>query len=433
MLLAVASHGADEPTAVLVGWSQADITPPQTVALVGQNYLRIADPANALDPLTATAMAIESEDGQQAVLVSLDLVGAYDLGLHVAAVLEKRRPDDDRLAGLDTQRLILFATHTHTAPYLSNKAGIPEGTMDGDGYRAFLFEKLADLITEAWDIRTPGSLGTAKAQAAVGFNRIVKYADGSAKMYGDTTGPDFAGMEGPRDHTVELLYHWDADGKLKGVLVNVAAPSQVLEGSRQISADFWHETRLKLRAQPEMAEDLYVLAMCSAAGDQAPRDLEDQSLTEQHRRGQLGTRMIGDRLTAAILEAIPRAEKTKADRLVVKHTVRDFDVPRKPERGDEPFPVTLHCLRLGDAVIVDTPFELYLEFGLAIKQRSAAKQTFIAQLASGPAYGMYLPTENALLGQAYGSRAANGQVGPDGGQLIVEQTIEAIGHLFAAQ
>ena len=58
----------------------------------------------------------------------------------------------------------------------------------------------------------------------------------------------------------------------------------------------------------------------------------------------------------------------------------------------EPFAMELHVIRLGDVAIATNVFELFTEFGIQIKARSRALQTFVIQLA-GP--GSYVPTERA--------------------------------------
>jgi hypothetical protein len=57
------------------------------------------------------------------------------------------------------------------------------------------------------------------------------------------------------------------------VVVNIAVPPQAGGGSR-VSADFWHETRNEVRSR--LGEGLFVLAQCSAAGDQSPRVLVEK-------------------------------------------------------------------------------------------------------------------------------------------------------------
>lgn len=84
----------------------------------------------------------------------------------------------------------------------------------------------------------------------------------------------------------------------------------------------------------------------------------------------------------------------------------------------------LHTMRLGEVVFATNPFELYLDYGQRIMARSPAEQTFLAQL-SGDYLG-YLPTARAVAAGGYGSLIINGQVGPDGGDALVEKTVEAI-------
>ena len=92
------------------------------------------------------------------------------------------------------------------------------------------------------------------------------------------------------------------------------------------------------------------------------------------------------------------------------------------------YAMEMHTLRIGDAVIVTNPFELYTEYGLQIKARSAAKQTFISQLTSG--YRGYLPTAYAIKYGGYGTKMMSGDVGDEGGKMLVEHTLQAIGSLF---
>ncbi len=104
---------------------------------------------------------------------------------------------------------------------------------------------------------------------------------------------------------------------------------------------------------------------------------------------------------------------------------------RYEKQGDAPvFPVELHALRIGDAAIAVNPFELYLDYGLQIKARSRAEQCLIAQLANDR--GRYLPTAAAVRGGAYGSRVEDNNVGPEGGAVLVEETLALINSLWQA-
>jgi hypothetical protein len=72
-------------------------------------------------------------------------------------------------------------------------------------------------------------------------------------------------------------------------------------------------------------------------------------------------------------------------------------------------------------------FEYYLDFGMRIKARSKALQTFVVQLAGE---GTYLPTERSMKGGSYGAYIASTPIGPEGGQVIVEECVKSINEMF---
>ena len=90
-------------------------------------------------------------------------------------------------------------------------------------------------------------------------------------------------------------------------------------------------------------------------------------------------------------------------------------------------PVEIHVIRLGDVAFASNPFEYYLDFGLQIKARSKAVQTFLVQLAGR---GTYLPTARAAAGASYGAVPASTPIGPEGGKELVNWSVDAINALF---
>jgi hypothetical protein len=97
--------------------------------------------------------------------------------------------------------------------------------------------------------------------------------------------------------------------------------------------------------------------------------------------------------------------------------------------GLEPYTTEVHVIRLGDIAIASNEFELFTDFGIQIKARSPAIQTFVIQLAGA---GGYLPTELAVRGGGYSAIPESGFVGPQGGQELVERTVEQIRSFWSA-
>jgi hypothetical protein len=91
-----------------------------------------------------------------------------------------------------------------------------EGVMQPSKYTEFFAERVAQAAAQAWQQRAPGAVSWGLGHAVVGHNRRAVYADGTAKMYGDTTIAEFRGIEGYEDHTVETLFFWNKEGKLVG-------------------------------------------------------------------------------------------------------------------------------------------------------------------------------------------------------------------------
>jgi hypothetical protein len=100
------------------------------------------------------------------------------------------------------------------------------------------------------------------------------------------------------------------------------------------------------------------------------------------------------------------------------------------QKSDPHFAFESHIVRVGEVAIATNPFELFLDFGVRIEARSRAEQTFVVQLACGS--GQYLPTSKAIAGGSYSTAVGNNKVGAEGGQVLVERTLELINYLWPA-
>lgn len=477
---------------LLIGWSEADTTPEGKVDLSGQYYHRISQGIHSR--LSATVLALESGDGEQAIMVSLDLVGFQsDFQEALRKMLVHELPE------LDVSKVFMNVIHTHNAPGVDPISGIgwlkePSGVLPSAEYREFLLCKIRGAIFEAWRGRKPGGIANALGFARVGHCRRAVYADGTAEMYGRTDRDDFTGMEGGEDSGVDLLFTFDEKGEPTGVIMNLACPSQAMESTYKISSDFMGEVRHLFKNK--FGEDFRTLGQISAAGCQSPRDLTRNYKGELDFWHEDGVTEIGRRLLASVESVFSQAVSKIDFSPVMRHSVKSISLPRRrasrqdflnaeiqlkkltaaiPEdeayrqfcdevgRNEKvpgrpgpydsklhhfvliqnakavinryndqekhpEFNMELHAFRLGDSVFASNPFELYLDFGHRIRARSAAEQTFIVQLCCGT--GGYLPSERAEQLGGYGGLIINGNVGSDGGKILVDSTVEEIAKLW---
>ncbi len=422
---------AADPHQLYVGWATQSITPDKPVSLAGQSNLRIS--RKVLDPVTCTALAIETRDGSKsvetAIMVSCDL-GTTRGGLleEVKKVLKSQLPD------FDLNKLLLNATHTHSGPVLrGGKHKLPEDVMTPAEYVKFAADRIAKAAVEAWNSRTPAGVSWGLGQAVVGHNRRAvyfkpvpsKFGTGTAIMYGETNREDFSSIEGYEDHGLEMLFLWDEQKKLTGMLLNVACPSQETEHNKQLSADFWYEVRVELHKR--YGNDVYVFAQCAAAGDISPHLLwrEKAEMEMLKRKGISRRQEIGLRIANAVDDIFPYMQKDIKTKVIFRHFAGEFNLPLRDGRN---YSTRVHVIRLGDVAIASNPFELFLDFGIRIKARSKAVLTFMVQLTDG--HGSYVPTAKAEAGGGYSAILRSNRVGSEGGQILVNETVKRINSMW---
>ncbi|MBT7302013.1 MAG: hypothetical protein HN849_20975 [Victivallales bacterium] len=311
---------------------------------------------------------------------------------------------------------------------------------------------------------------------------------GHAAMYGNTNDDKFSHYEAGTDHFINLLYTFDQDGRLTGGLVNVPCPSQNSESEWRLSADYWHDVRVALRKkhgdifllpQCAAAGDLAPRIMHYRQAQERRFRLkygpEDPGVRELKARWD-----IAERIADAFDEVLDWAKKDIQTALPVTHTVDTIDLSRRvitdEERSREAAQLAelnaiefasegtpreklihdstlvarrnrcqrildryedqqkqpkvqmeLHVLRIGDVAFASNSFELYMDYMHRIQARSPFCQTFVVQLAGTPTdCGGYLTTERGAWGKGYSASLYCNQVSPEGGQELVEETVQRL-------
>ena len=465
-----------------IGAATADITPDRPIPLTGGSSVRIA--REILNRCTANVLALESRDGQraldQAILVSCDLC-VIRPGIQEGF----RERLAGRLPGFDLNKLFLAATHTHAAPVLLQDRYDEKDygdAMQPKEYVPWMYEQMARAVVKAWESRAAGAVAWGLGHAVAGHNRRVVYSDGRAKMHGNTSDPEFRHIEGYEDHAVQILFFYDSQKRLKAAALTLATTAQSMGGSK-VSADFWHDVRRLIRQRH--GEDVCVLGFCAPAGDQTPRpQVRKKSEKRMYElRGLTYSQEIGRRIAntfddvaGVIAEDIrtdvplvhrvqqielPARIVSDVEYAIAKKVCEEIDAKKTLTKSDywtrslygfvaeryrsqqegkwKTFAMELHVLRLGDVAIATNPFELFLDYGVRIEARSPAVQTFLIQLATSPQqHGYYVPTPRAVAAGAlddkpftnYSATVMSNTVGPEGGQVLVDRTVEAIQELW---
>ena len=263
-----------------IGWGKRSIAMPGPVPISGQFHLRVSQGTHT--PVETSALVLEN--GKDSVIfVSCDVVSVRPpVLLAVKEMLKKEIP------GFPVEKIIINATHTHAGPstndivinYPNKVKVVPSAQV-----QQFIARQVADAVKEAWNTRAPGAVSYGYGFATTGHSRRAIYlkdmgqtvradtgvaVNGHGIMYGNTNHKEFASYEAGTDPFINLLYTFDAAGKLTGAVINVPCPSQTSESVWAYNASFWHNVREKLTARYGR---IGVIAQSAAAGDLAPRQL----------------------------------------------------------------------------------------------------------------------------------------------------------------
>ncbi|MDD4144076.1 MAG: hypothetical protein PHN68_05520 [Prolixibacteraceae bacterium] len=476
---------------VNIGWAMEDITPEGPVSLQGQYYERISEYVQS--PLKATAMAIESteKDGskEQAIMIALDIVSCRD-GLQDSL----RSYMKGKIPGFDLNKLFLNATHTHSSfdtglsggyrdmllEKLSRVAsqawenrkpgGISnelryavvghnrrveysdgstemygstdredfiglEGPEDGGVDMLFCWDDKDKLTGIIMNIACPAQVTEAKYYVSADYwSEVRKYVGkrfpGEVFVYPQISAAgDISPRDLPRGYKSGEPNMWDVPGiveigkRLADIIDDAYSGAK---NNIQREFDFKHVVKdLELPAR-QYSEEEYKKAL---------------AIVEKIRSGEPSDPDSPETAWNKFLKEIKDNEAIK-DYGPWDNKLSDFGIVKKQEalvkqyetqHDNLYYPVEMHVLRLGNVVFATNPFELYTDYGFRITGRSRAVQTFIIQLAGGDSGG-YLPTKRAVEGEGYrGYSAMVNRVGPKGGALLVEETVNTINSLWEAE
>lgn len=390
-----------------IGSAFRDITPSRPLPLQGQMHERI--PTHTRDPLTANAIAF-ADGGTRVVLVSCDLCILPD------EFVRPLQEQCERRHGISARNVLIAATHTHLGPCMVSY-NIWAQKIDAE-YRAWLDEQIVDLVGRALTDLEELPLHAGKGWLEhMGWNRMGLHHGGAkSDMYYGSWKADFAGVAGPRDGDVPVIFARRADGTVKAVVTGFASHPNCCEGDTYFSADLAGAARVLVRQH--LGANVGFVYLTGAAGDTAPTIMVNNPRNVQPWRGELGLQRSGAYLGAEIVKTIAAAVDPMPDQTlrIAQETQRlgyrpwpaDLDPAQFGSEGmrryfraahdawpaltrdTPPAEVRLNVLRLGTAALCTNPAEFYCHHGLSIKDSSPAALTMVAELTDG--YCGYVPT-----------------------------------------
>lgn len=427
---------------MLVGSASEDITPKQPLSLLGQNYERLG--RYTRDMLTVNVVVFD-DGAQRVAVVSADVCFLPD------ALVRTLQQACAAATDIEAGAVIVAATHTHVAPHTADS---PVGKPD-PAFIARLTEATAQSVRRAVaDLEACELFAGTGYLEQLGWNRRGMRRDGGCQMYLGSWEDSFIGVEGPRDGGVGVVFARRLDGRVKVVIPSFSTHPTCVEDGNFYSADLPGEVRRVLRAV--LGAEVGVVYLTGAAGNTAPTVMENNPGNLQSWHGEQGLSRSGAYLGGEVLKVVARQVQPMADP-VLRHEQASLALPMRPwdahadlssfdgaqldyfEKSredwprlmseDNPVEAHLHVIRLGDAALCFNPAELFVEFGLAIKQRSAARVTLVAELSDG--YVGYVPTPEAIRHGGYSALSApHTRLIPEAGWTIVDTTKDLLRRAF---
>ena len=258
---------------LLCGAAVGDITPdeswlPISQTHAGVNGWRNAKFAGILDPLKLRVLALQSGD-RKAMIVT------FDSGQIPSDDDEQMLVRLSERTGIPREYILLFATHTHTAPNMAedkktlayireNHIDVPEFEKKQHAMNSRMLTVLEETVDQAWKNLRPARMGIGYGKSYINANRNVQYADRWNKGLN---------AEWHSDKTVAVIRFEDDEGKPVAFLVNYAVHAAVMFGNQCFGEDIGISgdiPGLTCAMMEEKFDGAVALWTSGAAGDQNP-------------------------------------------------------------------------------------------------------------------------------------------------------------------
>jgi len=406
------------------GVATVDISPTEFPRIIAGGFLEGRGEKLA-DKLFVRSFVLD--DGKMKIAFAI-----VDTCMMEQSLIDEAKGIASKQCGIPVDRMMVSATHTHSAPAAMGCLGTRKDTV----YAKFLTPKIAEAIVAANAALQPARIGWGsyddwehthnRRWIRLPGKEVVDpfgNATGRANMHPGYLSKDVVGPSGPVDPQLSVIALQTLDGKPLGVLANY---SQHYFGTSPVSADYFGLFCKHLAAKMGQQGDgngPFVCAMSQGtSGDQMWMDYgaEKKTLTIDHYASEVADSAMKALQTVKYVDHAPlyMIEKT----LELKYRVPDEkrltwarpiaakienDVPKNKEEvyarealilhERQKTSVKLQAIRIGDLSIATLPNEVYAITGLKLRAASPFGTHFNIELANG-AEGYIPPIEQHELG-----------------------------------
>ena len=430
------------------GFSKISISPPIGAPLAGF-AARQGVCEGIHDDLFARALVIDN-NGKTIVFVSLDVLAVS------SEFVNRVRTKIQQRTGIRKDAIMIASTHTHAGPVTVKTFFNPEDTLD-DAFMNLLAKAIEDSVAQAWENKFAARVGVGSGYVSgIGVNRRT---------------PD----KKPIDEEIGIIKVADINGQIRTVLLNYACHPTVL-GSNNLLAtgDFPYFAVEKI--EQTIGADGFAMFVNGTQGNISMGHSSELSAIGIITPGRTfeNAAKLGYKLADAVLEALPGIQTKEDLDISVTSSPVNFplkDLPKIEEAArnfreaeeklarvsqseaeaeivmnaksqllyasitnfyahetaslDGHLPVEMQAVRIGDAVFLAVPAEVFVEIGLELKRRVPHK-TYIVGIANG--YIGYFPTKAAYAAGGY--EVVSSKIAPESESVFYQEVLKLEERLF---
>ena len=332
-------------------------------------------------------------------------------------------------SGIPPNHISIAATHTHVAPGLA-RAWMAAGDDDPDpAYAAWVTERLTEAVFKAKGRLRPAVLAVGNAQTeSLTFNRRYLRPDGGIDMVFSEDRDPSNPPAGPADPELGYWLFEEPDGAPIALVSSFSVHNHVAGGSPVAGRplpEFFHRDlggRMGDAVRSRLGSEIPTVYLTGASGDTSWQDPDVPPPLD----GDAAAWKIGTALADTFLADVDGRERRPITDL--RFATRVMDIPDRPlsdsrfcddycrgggegmqefdrarwraeakairKIGPTSCEVELGAVSMSGTAVSTNPAELFVEFGLEIKERSPFEVTLISQLTNG--WCGYVPTEAAF-------------------------------------
>jgi len=402
---------ADETSTTMVGAAKVDITPSYPVRLSGFGFRR-QESEGVTHSIWAKAVAIGTEGGSPAILVTVDNLGVPD---YMVCDLTKRLKTK---AGIDPTRVAVCSTHTHTAPMLAGVAPTLFGEPIPPDHQTHIEQYTKELADHLEQVALAAIVDRARSRLEWGLGSV-GFAINRRAMRGNRVVGIGVNPKGPVDHDMPLLVVKSPAGKVRAIYASYACHCVTLSNNK-IGGDWAGFAQLAIEKKWPGAVSLISIG-CGAdinpssgvTGDKVEVAAEQgqQIATEVKRLIDTGLQPLGGKLVCRLdridlaFDTLPtrtewqrRADLPKDNfynRSVAYHAKIQLERLNRGEALQTHISYPIQTWAFGNQMaMVFLPGEVVVDYSLRLKRELGAKQLWVNGYSND--VPCYIPSERIL-------------------------------------